>query len=31
MILKNYEAILRVDEHLRQCVGCHSHGNIQLK
>jgi hypothetical protein len=28
MILKNHEAILRVDEHLRQCSGCHSHPSI---
>jgi hypothetical protein len=31
MILKNYEAIQKVDEHLRECVGCHSHGEIKLK
>jgi hypothetical protein len=28
MTLKNYEAILRNDEHLRQCSGCHSHPKV---
>lgn len=25
MIMKNHEAVLTIDEHLRQCSGCHSH------
>ena len=28
MIMKNHEAILAVDEHLRQCAGCHSHPKL---
>ncbi len=31
MILKNHEAILRVDEHLRQCSSCHSHPPVKPK
>ncbi len=31
MISKNHDAILLVDDHLRQCMGCHAHPNMKWK
>ena len=31
LIQRNAESVSKLEEHLRQCSGCHSHPNVKMK